>query len=1030
MATLEELFPEKKKEKGVSLNSLFSEDKEEKGVSLESLFSEDKKDVLKGSVIDGGDDYKKVQNEFKYSKWEDFKDQVLKKTYGGAARDIAQGTIDFTNYLAKKLPNVEENIIDINFPKIEEPDYFGGSLSRDLLGFFGGLKGVDKAGNLLKIPKFKNKALRSIQVLTKGGIAEQVAFSPYEKRLSNLVESSPTFRNPLTNYLQAVGTDTEDVARAKMFAEGGIIGIPFEVLANITRGADNVKINAGAKLNEKTVLDNIKVLSRENQDKIYESKNKLKTLDNIAKEKYKQTQSIKDTLGTKRTLEGVDVPPAMTRPALKKSVTDRVEKAALDLLKQGNVTRNPNLRLNEQIADLIMTQRLSVDDFVKTYKKFKVTDTDIAKFYSYNAADAGRTLQSLSVIQRQLNRMAKVPGASKEFQEMVLKESDLLDTAGGFWRRLDNIRRGLMVTQLATAVRNFESQVTRGGLNVMQKGLDFGMQNLVRKINPNLKIKQFADPLESLKGMGNIFRQFRPKNFKTVKKETDKILSSFPKEQDRLFLRFSNDVVARGFKEAAKGGILDKTEAAVQLLNIVNKGQEFITRRAVFQSSLAERIASNKSFYKGKDLRQIIQNNDTLNIRKQDIAGAVDDALEVTFAKNFDRYGGGYETFANKFIGLVNSIPFTGSLLLPFPRFLMNSVKFHIDFSPLGILNFLSKGERAALRAGDTSKLSRAILGTGMLSLAYWMRSQPYAGEKWYEFNVGNRTIDTRALNPFASYLFVADLVKRKQDGTLRNIGLKDFAAAFLGIRAGTGLYLVDRIVQATTGQNPKIKLGEELEKFAGKLLSGFAVPLQTWTDLAGSFFPEMTVVKDISKDPFVGEFKKRIPVPNDYPPLTSSTSIEYNDQGIPVPRILRRESPGVRQFTGITFQAPKNSAEKEFDRLQFTRNEIFKSTRIPELDGALKKIIAPKIAIGISVLVDSPYYQGLNEETKVIVLKKALTDIKKDASEKIKRDTDLAPYLMRYEIEKLSKDERRLLDSYLGKEYLDTMIKEFGGKR
>jgi len=1030
MATLEELFSEKKKEKGVSLNSLFSEDKEEKGVSLESLFSEDKKDVLKGSVIDGGDDYKKVQNEFKYSKWEDFKDQVLKKTYGGAARDIAQGTIDFTNYLAKKLPNVEENIIDINFPKIEEPDYFGGSLSRDLLGFFGGLKGVDKAGNLLKIPKFKNKALRSIQVLTKGGIAEQVAFSPYEKRLSNLVESSPTFRNPLTNYLQAVGTDTEDVARAKMFAEGGIIGIPFEVLANITRGADNVKINAGAKLNEKTVLDNIKVLSRENQDKIYESKNKLKTLDNIAKEKYKQTQSIKDTLGTKRTLEGVDVPPAMTRPALKKSVTDRVEKAALDLLKQGNVTRNPNLRLNEQIADLIMTQRLSVDDFVKTYKKFKVTDTDIAKFYSYNAADAGRTLQSLSVIQRQLNRMAKVPGASKEFQEMVLKESDLLDTAGGFWRRLDNIRRGLMVTQLATAVRNFESQVTRGGLNVMQKGLDFGMQNLVRKINPNLKIKQFADPLESLKGMGNIFRQFRPKNFKTVKKETDKILSSFPKEQDRLFLRFSNDVVARGFKEAAKGGILDKTEAAVQLLNVVNKGQEFITRRAVFQSSLAERIASNKSFYKGKDLRQIIQNNDTLNIRKQDIAGAVDDALEVTFAKNFDRYGGGYETFANKFIGLVNSIPFTGSLLLPFPRFLMNSVKFHIDFSPLGILNFLSKGERAALRAGDTSKLSRAILGTGMLSLAYWMRSQPYAGEKWYEFNVGNRTIDTRALNPFASYLFVADLVKRKQDGTLRNIGLKDFAAAFLGIRAGTGLYLVDRIVQATTGQNPKIKLGEELEKFAGKLLSGFAVPLQTWTDLAGSFFPEMTVVKDISKDPFVGEFKKRIPVPNDYPPLTSSTSIEYNDQGIPVPRILRRESPGVRQFTGITFQAPKNSAEKEFDRLQFTRNEIFKSTRIPELDGALKKIIAPKIAIGISVLVDSPYYQGLNEETKVIVLKKALTDIKKDASEKIKRDTDLAPYLMRYEIEKLSKDERRLLDSYLGKEYLDTMIKEFGGKR
>ena len=48
---------------------------------------------------------------------------------------------------------------------------------------FGHLKGVDKVGNLLKIPKFKNKALRSIQVLGKGGIAEQVDFSPYEKRI-------------------------------------------------------------------------------------------------------------------------------------------------------------------------------------------------------------------------------------------------------------------------------------------------------------------------------------------------------------------------------------------------------------------------------------------------------------------------------------------------------------------------------------------------------------------------------------------------------------------------------------------------------------------------------------------------------------------------------------------------------------------------------------------------------------------------------------------------------------------------------
>ena len=52
MATLEELFPEKKEE-GVSLEKLFPE-KKEKGLALEELFEKKvtKENVLEGSVID------------------------------------------------------------------------------------------------------------------------------------------------------------------------------------------------------------------------------------------------------------------------------------------------------------------------------------------------------------------------------------------------------------------------------------------------------------------------------------------------------------------------------------------------------------------------------------------------------------------------------------------------------------------------------------------------------------------------------------------------------------------------------------------------------------------------------------------------------------------------------------------------------------------------------------------------------------------------------------------------------------------
>ena len=82
-------------------------------------------------------------------------------------------------------------------PEVKEPNYFGGSLSRDLIGFMGGYTSVGKAGQIIpfvkNIPKAKSKIDKFFRIVTKGGLAEQFTFSPYEKRLSNLVE---TYKEP------------------------------------------------------------------------------------------------------------------------------------------------------------------------------------------------------------------------------------------------------------------------------------------------------------------------------------------------------------------------------------------------------------------------------------------------------------------------------------------------------------------------------------------------------------------------------------------------------------------------------------------------------------------------------------------------------------------------------------------------------------------------------------------------------------------------------------------------------------------
>lgn len=111
----------------------------------------------------------------------------------------------------------------------------------------------------------------------------------------------------------------------------------------------------------------------------------------------------------------------------------------------------------------------------------------------------------------------------------------------------------------------------------------------------------------------------------------------------------------------------------------------------------------------------------------------------------------------------------------------MNALKFNFEFSPLGFLRLLSPQQRAAIAQGNTQVLSRGVLGSAMLGAAYQFRNSEYAGEKWYEA----RLPDSRSL-----------------EGRLESFATKDIALGLLGmnLRAGTGLYAMDRILHGLGG--------------------------------------------------------------------------------------------------------------------------------------------------------------------------------------------------------------------------------------
>jgi hypothetical protein len=703
-------------------------------------------------------------------------------------------------------------------------------------------------------------------------------------------------------------------------------------------------------------------------------------------------------------------------PSLPIETTRKITDAALKFFQEENIILEKKKPISLQIQELWQSGKYDVPTIIsRIAENNKITPEEFTSYIYPSVRQSAKELNAFSQLAKAYKQRLDPTGAFETGSGTL-----------GILKRLDNIRKGLLVSRLSTSVRNYVSQSARVGLETLQSGLDLALQQALRPFAKD-KIqfdKGAVSPLSNFQGLINNFTQWNPKIHKEIKTLTNKIFESFPKEKDRLFLNYASDVKNTSGL-ANKKGILNKVEGGVDLVNIVNKTQEYITRRAVFLARLDEAVKANSKFYKNKTLEQLTRDGELNLLRPSEITVAIDKALDTTFAKDFNASKGGFDRFAAKFIEVVNSAPFLLTNIIPFPRFLMNAVKFQYDYSPLGILSFLSKGARAELSRGNTSVLSKATLGTGMILAAYALRNQSYAGEKWYEFKVGERTVDVRPFNPFASYLFLGDVIKRYQEGTLRNLDVKGIASVLFGVRGTTGVYLVDSLINYFT--DPKLNkesMISGVQKLLGETAAGYLTPFQNFTDVYAQFFPEARAVKETGGAEFTGAFTRRFPG-SSLPTLTSPTSYIVDANGIPRAAPIYKQDPLLTQVTGLSFMPPKNPAEKELDRLGFESREIFRSTGIPELDRAYKDKLAVSIGYKLSNIIETPAYQSMNDSFKSIIVKQSLEKFKAEAKKDIQLDTSLAPYLVQLKINSLDKDTRRILNDVVGMDYIDNLLRE-----
>ena len=655
------------------------------------------------------------------------------------------------------------------------------------------------------------------------------------------------------------------------------------------------------------------------------------------------------------------------------AVQKQITNAAKELLETGEVKIDPSIPPFLQVANLLQSGRLRPDVYLEILKKNDLTPEQFAQSYVQEVSQAGRTLQILSDF-RKFSREAEdaVDNINTQAAGGIIDER-------GIFRRIEDMRRGLMVSQLSTAVRNATVGGARSILDTGTKLIDFGLQKVTGKVNPEMPLMTAGD------AFGQVMNLLTPKQSYDLTKQ---ILEVRPKEYDQLFRDYNAGVALGGKTPDLLGG----AEKAVYALNVFNRFQDSVFRSAVFADSVERGMKA-----RGLDFKETMKSGRMGDIPEDIIQRGVQDALEFTFSNK-------PKTKAEQaIVTAIDNIP-GATIAIPFPRFMVNSFRFMTEYSPLGPLHLMSKNERAAIKAGDTKLLSKSLAGSALLYGAYALRDSEYAGEKWYELKgEDGETIDMRPYAPLSAYLFAADVIKRNIDCTLYDLKGSDISEAVLGIGSDkTGLQMVDGLL-GEIRQDPEFgakKAEEYFSKFAGEYAGTFFIPFQQIRDVMAEFEPEEAKVRRTTEDA-LAPVKAKLPVAGRELP----ESFSYTN---PQPR--ERIDPAMRQVTGVTKIAPKNEAEKEMDRLQIKEFEIFKRTGSTEADRLVASKSAALIDNVVSKFVADEAYGNMTNHQKRLILKKLLGEVNTAARDQaMKENPEL--FLESAVKKSLNKDELRVLE-------------------
>lgn len=505
----------------------------------------------------------------------------------------------------------------------------------------------------------------------------------------------------------------------------------------------------------------------------------------------------------------------ITSPILKPEKLDGLVAAASDLKKGYSEAFDNDKTVIDNLLELTVNKEwgLAGDELLDVLNRYNVSFEDYILAVVGSGSQAGKVLNKLSQIKRArpINEMKELERVATQARQNQIRSNIM---------RIEGIRRGGLVSQLATAARNVTSAGIRAPLDSLGNVMDTALYNMGEVQGLGAKTKAGATSLLSKENwkdsFANMKYMFGPEQRGDTKDYVEFILNrpELAKQYDLMFnqlnelqaatgrgearqrqidnfisearakakkkgIKFDADKVreeaerlaSRNFDTFGKGvdTVLSELEDGVSVLNSANRWQEYLVRRGSFLGEL-ERLVKREykidlidTLNEGK-IKDLL--NDASSVRPKGarsfnelVADATNMALDVTYAKQPD---------IAMFREITSFITRNGlTVAIPFPRFMFNSMELMGNYAagasiPLTkkLMGQIPKGTR--LSAKDRQRISRNLVGIAAVGAAYMARSQEDAPADYKELDMGDGTVmDTTPQFPLRQFLYLGELTKR-----------------------------------------------------------------------------------------------------------------------------------------------------------------------------------------------------------------------------------------------------------------------------